>query len=455
LRILSKVGAVLLAVGLGFLVGRSHAHSAETASSRHVLYWVDPMHPDYKSGHPGIAPDCGMALEPVYADSRPAALGPTRPDIVEDSFGNSAGLVSQTPIATVERTSKVATLRIPGRVLANETRIFNVNAGVDGFVKETHDDAVGNLVRKNQHLATIYSPEFLTVLGGYLSASERTQNSVVKEGLATTQGITGVQNWADRLRNLGVSDTQIAELKETRKIPEDIYVTSPVDGLILSRTVSTNQRFERHTEFYRIADLSQVWITASAPAEDVKDFRPGTVVRVAIPELRSAFQARVSKALPQVDPATQIVNFRLEADNPHLTMRPEMLVYVDLPLYAPKGLTVPREAVMDSGVAKLVFVQIAKDTFQPRRVETGWEIGSRVQIVRGLAEGEHVAAAASFLMDSETAMRKSDFPILDANLSGSAEAQLRTGPGRRKIGEHYVSLANQQQLDSATPKAQP
>ena len=36
--------------------------------AREILYYVDPMHPAYKSDKPGVAPDCGMALEPVYAD---------------------------------------------------------------------------------------------------------------------------------------------------------------------------------------------------------------------------------------------------------------------------------------------------------------------------------------------------------------------------------------------------
>jgi membrane fusion protein, copper/silver efflux system len=46
--------------------GRPAASSEK--GSRKVLYWVDPMHPAYKSDKPGIAPDCGMKLEPVYAD---------------------------------------------------------------------------------------------------------------------------------------------------------------------------------------------------------------------------------------------------------------------------------------------------------------------------------------------------------------------------------------------------
>jgi Cu(I)/Ag(I) efflux system membrane fusion protein len=66
--------ALLLAIGAAFAGGyvyraiKSGSASAGTKSVRKVLYWVDPMHPAYKSDKPGIAPDCGMKLEPVYAD---------------------------------------------------------------------------------------------------------------------------------------------------------------------------------------------------------------------------------------------------------------------------------------------------------------------------------------------------------------------------------------------------
>ncbi len=39
---------------------------AAAPGARRVLYYVDPMHPAYKSDKPGIAPDCGMKLQPVY-----------------------------------------------------------------------------------------------------------------------------------------------------------------------------------------------------------------------------------------------------------------------------------------------------------------------------------------------------------------------------------------------------
>ncbi|HWC15637.1 MAG TPA: efflux RND transporter periplasmic adaptor subunit [Terriglobales bacterium] len=402
MKLFSAISALLLAGLFGFLLGHTHpSRSNGLQSSKKVLYWVDPMHPAYKSDHPGIAPDCAMKLEPVYADSIIAAIA-TSPQPMAGPGDSTRRWDIR--VVTARRGSETGSLRLPGRVVADETRVFNINAGVDGFVKETHGDAIGNFVRKDQPLATIYSPEFLTVLGGYLSASERSQNAPTKDGLAAALGTTGILNWSDRLRNLGVSDTQIAQLKQTRKIPEDIYVVAPVDGFILSRSIAANARFERHTEFYRIADLSHVWIKATVSPEDISYFRPGTMVRVLVPDLGMKFHARVSSALPEVDPATRLLQLRLETDNPRFAMRPEMLVNVDLPVHAPAGLTLPKDAVMDSGRGKRVFVQLADGTFEPRQVETGWRVGDRVQIVHGLEEGERVAAAASFVLDSEASL---------------------------------------------------
>src|SRR3981081_1166644 len=60
---------VLVAIAASYGLGRHYEHSdTATKSGRHVLYSVDPMHPAYKSDKPGIAPDCGMQLEPVYAE---------------------------------------------------------------------------------------------------------------------------------------------------------------------------------------------------------------------------------------------------------------------------------------------------------------------------------------------------------------------------------------------------
>src|SRR5262245_2500898 len=65
---------LLAAVFAGGYVVRAIKHPAAAASGRRILYYVDPMHPAYKSDKPGIAPDCGMQLEPVYAHDKNTPL---------------------------------------------------------------------------------------------------------------------------------------------------------------------------------------------------------------------------------------------------------------------------------------------------------------------------------------------------------------------------------------------
>lgn len=396
---------VCAALLLGFMLG--HFRAPATARSHQPLYYVDPMHPAYKSDKPGIAPDCGMQLVPVYADDvSKAPSANTRSNAAGVSVDPATQQLYGIRVTKVERFSGSRSVRVLGRVAADETRIFRVNVGTDGYIKTTQDDAVGNRVKKDQRLAVIYSPEFLTLIGGYLSANERTPTGANHEP-APAQFAAGVQARADRLRNLGMSDSQIEELSKARTIPEDVYVVAPVDGFVVSRNISAGQRFEKFTEFYRIADLSHVWILADVFGGDAQAFRPGTLARITLPDTGQTLRARVTNVLPQVDPATRTMRVRLEADNPGFVLRPDMFVNVDLPVSAAAGLTVPVDALLDSGLTKRVFVEASDGYFEPREVVTGWRSDDRVQIVRGLEEGEKVVSAGTFLVDSESRLQTS------------------------------------------------
>jgi len=83
IRTIGLLAGIALAFAGGYVYKavKGGAASADKGE-RKVLYWVDPMHPAYKSDKPGIAPDCGMKLEPVYADggaaAAPAAAAPKK-----------------------------------------------------------------------------------------------------------------------------------------------------------------------------------------------------------------------------------------------------------------------------------------------------------------------------------------------------------------------------------------
>jgi Cu(I)/Ag(I) efflux system membrane fusion protein len=156
---------------------------------------------------------------------------------------------------------------------------------------------------------------------------------------------------------------------------------------------------------YTIADLSRVWILAEVFGKDAQAFRPGAKARVTLPDTGESFQATVSDVLPEVDPATRVLRPRLVVDNPGFKLRPDMFVNVEVAVSLPAGLSVPSDAVVDSGLSKRVFVQTSAGHFEARTVETGWRLNDRVQIVKGLREGESVVAAGTFLVDSESRLQ--------------------------------------------------
>jgi hypothetical protein len=67
-----------------------------------------------------------------------------------------------------------------------------------------------------------------------------------------------IDRMADALRSMGVSNSQLREMGNRRELVQDIRVESPVDGVVLKRSVSPGLRFDRGFEFYRIADLNRV-----------------------------------------------------------------------------------------------------------------------------------------------------------------------------------------------------
>ncbi len=419
------IGPLFLSVLGGFAAGYLLNHSHQDQSHR-ALYYVDPMHPAYRSAKPGKAPDCGMDLVPVYADSASSSIIP------KDMLPSGAEIEPAVQqlygirLAKAEKQSQNQSLRLFGRVGAEDTRVFRVDFGADGYVKETHEDAVGTRVMKDQHLALVYSPEFLAVAGGYLAANERTPGapSSAKDNNTSSgaQNSASVLARADRLRNLGMSDTQIDEMTQSKKLPEDVYIVSPVDGFILTRGISPGMRVERTTQLYTIADLSKVWIEAEVFGRDAQSIRTGASATVTLPDTNQTLRASILSVLPDVDPVTHAVKVRLEAENPGNKLRPGMFVNVDLPVALPVGLSVPADAVVDSGLEKRVFVQTADNHFEPRMVETGWQVGDRVQIVNGLKEGDVIVSSGTFLVDSESRLHSDARPASSAAMPHMTEA---------------------------------
>jgi YHS domain-containing protein len=221
----------------------------------------------------------------------------------------------------------------------------------------------------------------------------------------------------DDLLSFGMDEIQIAELARTRKLTPDIELRSPVTGYVLSRSVFPKQRLERGTELYRVADLSRLWVFADLFESDAQYVRAGTAALLSFPFRQGVpIRARISNVLPQLDATTRTLKVRLDIDNQEMTLRPDMFVDVEIAATLPEAVTVPSDAVVDSGLRKLVFVDRGSGYFEPRRVETGWRSDDRVEIVKGLMPGERIVVSGNFLLDSESRMKAAAMGIVTAEI---------------------------------------
>jgi len=417
-KVLYMLLLFLFAAGTFFSGSWYNQHKTSAAARSAApkpLYYVDPMHPAYKSDKPGIAPDCGMQLEPVYAgqlatvssgqSGSSSAPGSVRIEPAQQQlFGVRVG--------TAEQASGSYHLRLLGRVAPDEGRIYKLNAGIEGYIQEVSAATTGSFVRKDQVLATFSAPSASMTLQTFvlnLGAEDRFKKSAAEgtvEGQSMASVNANIQLRTQQLQNLGMSTLQMDEIRHTRQIPDTIKIVSPAEGFVLARNVSPGQKFERDMEWYRIADLRRVWIVVDVFESEAQYFQPGVRVRVRLPNQNKIFAGSVSHVLPQFDAAARTLKARIEVENQGYVLRPDMFVDVELPVAFSRALVVPASAVLDSGLKKTVFVERGAGLFSPRAVETGRSFDDRVEIVKGLDAGERIVVSGNFLVSSESRLQE-------------------------------------------------
>lgn len=404
---------LLLAIAGAFVAGSWYGQSgtvmAPVAGVQETLQRVDLAHSAHAANPPGIATDSAMpGLVHVHGAHERAAgdSGSAPPGTVSVSLEQQQLIGVR--VSAVEEASSTHTLRLFGRVAADETRIYKLNAGVEGFVREVAPVTTGSQVKKDQWLATFSAPESRSPIQSFLvtlDVLDRGKRGGAEAPAQLNAANASTQLAIDRLLNLGMSGIQIEEIRRTREATLNIRILAPAAGFVLSRNLSPGQKFEKGAEWFRIADLKRVWIVADVFENDAQYLQPGARAQVSLPNQETGLGAKVSEVLPQFDAATRTLKVRLEADNPGYLLRPEMLVDVALPVNLPAAIAVPVDAVLDSGLKKTVFVEQSAGRFEPREVQTGWRFGERVEIVQGLTPGERIATSGTFFLDSESRMK--------------------------------------------------
>ncbi len=403
--------ALVAALALAAAAAWRHELRATGAAVEAARYTC-PMHPSVVSDHEGDCPLCGMKLMVAApAGGAPAAAPeegePAVPGVGAVELDPDQLRLAGVRTAPASRQRLGARLRTPAIVMASEAGLVSVQARASGWV-ESVLASTGQLVEKGEVLATVYAPDAVTAQQVLLNAqrwSDR-RGATTAEPPAGNQ-LNDVQRDArQRLELLGLAPIDVEAIARSGQPVRAVSVQSPIRGHVARKGVLRGSGVQAGTELFQLVDLSTVAVLAEVRQQDLSRVQVGrraSLQLAAWPGER--FAGVVDRLYPALSGPGRALQARVTFKNPSLRLRPGMSGELTLELDPDEAVVVARGAVVDSGELQYVFVDQGGGHFAPRRVRTGWAAGDQVEVVEGLAEGEQVATAATFLLESEGRIR--------------------------------------------------
>ncbi len=417
-------------ISLGFMAGNllpklngqlqlvAEANAAEDATAeRKVKYWAAPMDPTYIRNEPGKSP-MGMDLIPVYEDSVQSGSTITIDPVTVQNMGVRTAPVVRGDIAR--------SIRTVGVIAYEESRQYSVNSKIAGWVERLHVSKTGQTVKKGAALLEIYSPElvtaqeeFLLALSGYESA----RNSSVAILADSSKRLLDAAR--RRLQLWDISSRDISKLEQSRQVRKRMTLYAPYGGIVTMKMVNEGMFVKPGKALFEISDLSRVWVYADLYENELPFVKVGQTASVTLPyageEPRSA---KITYIYPYVDAKTRTVKARFEFANLDMSLRPDMYVNVEIQTEPQSNvLSVPVQAVLNSGAKQTVFVALGEGKFEPRVVKTGVQgDAGMIEIRQGVAADERVVISAQFMLDSESRLREAISKMLEPETdSGDVE----------------------------------
>jgi Cu(I)/Ag(I) efflux system membrane fusion protein len=328
-------------------------------SERKILFYRNPM------GLPDTSPvpkkdSMGMDYIPVYEGDEPSN-GKT--------IKVSLDRIQRSGVRTemVEPRVLVRSVRGVGSIAIDESRQTVVTMRSDGYVEDLFVDKTGQTVQAGQPLFRVYSQDIQQALAELIV--------VTGHGQATqAQDRFRIDGTMRRLRNLGVPESLIREVRERGVDTRTIDWPAPATGTVVSKRVVNGQQAKAGDELYRIVDLSQVWVVADVAEGDLADIKLGTRATVTFRAYRSQpVEGVVAFIYPDVRTETRTVRVRIEVPNPDGRLKTDM--YADVVFHVNAGLlpvtSVPTSAIIDNGTLQIVLVAKSDGRFEPRPVKLG------------------------------------------------------------------------------------
>ncbi|HWB84446.1 MAG TPA: efflux RND transporter periplasmic adaptor subunit [Bryobacteraceae bacterium] len=198
-----------------------------------------------------------------------------------------------------------------------------------------------------------------------------------------------------RLRRLGITDPST----DTSTITA---IRAPFGGVIVRVAAAPGDVVETGADLFSIADLSTIYVVAQVYEKDLGEVRVGQSASITVDSYPGQrFTGRVASISDLIDPQTRTAAVRCQVANPGARLKLDMLASVQFSTSTKRAaLAVSADAVQTIDEKPVVFVRTSASRFSVRHVETGSSSGVRVEITRGLKEGDLVVSKGAFAVKS-------------------------------------------------------
>jgi Cu(I)/Ag(I) efflux system membrane fusion protein len=327
---------------------------------------------------------CGSADASMIKKVPPKALRVEKPT-VEQLFN-----VKTTQVKTITTSRKQVNY---GYLVAEDSRKIDIHAWFSGYVTKLFADTLYKKVEKGDALAEVYSSEVYKAKQDYLYSLEYDKKRESPQMIQSAQ---------TKLRLLGVSDTEIKQIENTRRVNEFTTLYAPQSGWIFEKNINQGASFSTQKKLFQIVNLEKVWIEVKLYQDEMEKLSLLDHFTVKIKGINKIFTAKKNLLYPKLNPKEATATLRLLLDNADGLLKPGMYAKVYASADAQNRLVIPRTAAIRKNGQWYAFLATEfKGEYEPVRIEIKPLDKQHYEIIRGLQEGDTLVNNALFMMDSD------------------------------------------------------
>lgn len=296
-----------------------------------------------------------------------------------------------------------------GRIDIDEKAIFFVNTKFEGWIENLYVNTTGLYVKKGDPLVEIYSPELYLTQMELLNAI-KWKARISEESNLNKMLLKDIESILDaskkRLSLWDITEEQIKRIEESGVVFKTLTIYSPVSGYVMKKPAIKGMRIMPGDRLFEIADLSSVWVIADIYEYELPLIDVGQDAEIILSYFPGkTFRAKIEFVYPYLSTDTRTLKVRFTLPNKDGLLKPQMFTDVIIKRDLGKRLIIPEDAVLDTGLRQLVYVDKGDGYFEPRKVILGLRADGVVEVLKGLKAGERIASSATFLIDSEAKLK--------------------------------------------------